>query len=552
MGRKFIQAAAFALAAAFTLGAAASAADGPDNPTIRVGLFYGSSALPGANLENHTGSGYQLGYYDDSLEFHALGYTTETQISVVKTQNVTYSGQNYVDGTSGAVTVGCYHLQLPGSYGTFEEAQTASASVQNGFPAWIDGSYYVRAGTFTSRDAATAAQEQMGITGSTVAGTSGYAVTVVKTKTGEPLFQFDAGSSQTLGIQPGLDGTEEAITWFKGYRYYGGFQNVRDGGNLTVINIVPLEDYVKGVLPYEMSNDWPLEALKAQAVCARTYAYMNLGKHERYGFDICNTNDCQVYQGAGLANSNTDKAVEETSGIYIWYNGKPAQTFYFSSDGGATESAQNIWDQNADLPYLKGVIDPYEAAVADKISQYNWSKTFTLEELTSQMNSAFSSKGYNFTGIVSVQITEYSETGNPLSVRFEDQSGKSWTFGAETLRIALGLRSNRFSLGEAPSTAVPVNDGSSGLSSIGEAYVVSGNGTVQKVSGSPYVASSDGTSRLTMSGGSSASSGNSVTFSGSGWGHNVGMSQWGAYAMAEQGMSYIDILTFYFTGVDVG
>ena len=555
MGKHDIRIAAAVLAAAlFLRPTAVFAADGPEDPTIRVGLFYGSSALPGANLENAIGSGYRLGYYDDELEFHQLGSVEETQISVVKTQNVTFNGQNYVDGTSGSITVGCYHLQLSGSYDTFEEAQTAAEAVPDGFPAWIDGTYYVRSGAYTTREAAQAAQS--GLSGSTLVGTSGYAVTVVETLTGDLLFQFDGGADRSLGIRPGLDGEEGTVTWFKGYRYYGGFRYARDGGDLTVVNIVSLEDYVKGVLPYEMSNDWPLEALKAQAVCARTYAYMNLGKHERYGFDICNTNDCQVYQGVGLSNTTTDRAVEETRGDYIWYDGELAETYYFSCDGGATESAQNIWDPNSNTPYLKGVIDPYEASVADKISQYTWSKSFTLSELTDKLNSSLSGKGYNFTGVVSVSITEVSETGNPLSIRFEDKSGRSWTFGPETIRIALDLRSNRFHLGEGSSSSTggyPVNDGSSSLSSVEGAYVLGGDGTARKISGTPYVATGEGTERLTASsGGTSSSSGDTVTFAGSGWGHNVGMSQWGAYAMAEQGMDYIDILIFYFTGVDVG
>ena len=554
MGKKLLRAAVALLAAAVLMCPAVSAADGPDNPTIRVGLYYGDSALPGANLENSTGSGYRFGYYAQQLTFQPLGSTSETQISVVKTQNVSFDGQNYVDGTSGSITIGCYHLQLLESYGSFEEAQTVADSLQGGFPAWVDGSFFVRVGTYTSKDAALSAQSQMGLPDASVVGTSEYAVTVVATKTGAPLFQFDGGSAWSLGIQPGLDDTVKTVTWFKGYRYYGGFQYTRAGGNLTVVNVVLLEDYVKGVLPYEMSNDWPLEALKAQAVCARTYAYMNMGKHEaRYGFDICNTNDCQVYQGTGLSNSLTDQAVDETSGVYVWYDGAPAETYYFSSDGGATESATNIWNPNANLPYLKGVIDPYEEAVADKISNYQWSKTYTMDELTSALNSALSSKGYRFTGVVSVEITEYSDTGNPLSVQFKDKSGKSWTFGAETIRIALGLRSNRFGLGTAPSAAFSINDGSASVANISGAYVVDGSGSVQAVADNPYVATSAGTERLTAPVPAAAeSSGDTVTFAGSGWGHNVGMSQWGAYAMAELGMNYIDILTFYFTGVEVG
>ena len=137
-----------------------------------------------------------------------------------------------------------------------------------------------------------------------------------------------------------------------------------NGGDLIVYNLVDIEDYVKGVIPYEMSNSWPIEALKAQAVCARTYA-MASRKHS--GFDLCTTECCQVYRGVGLANDTTDSAVEQTAGQYLTYNGELCVTYYSSSDGGATENSENVW--TAAVGYLKGVIDPYEADIADSVVQ---------------------------------------------------------------------------------------------------------------------------------------------------------------------------------------
>ena len=142
MGKKLLRAAVALLAAAVLMCPAVSAADGPDNPTIRVGLYYGDSALPGANLENSTGSGYRFGYYAQQLTFQPLGSTSETQISVVKTQNVSFDGQNYVDGTSGSITIGCYHLQLLESYGSFEEAQTVADSLPETLTVTCDASAY--------------------------------------------------------------------------------------------------------------------------------------------------------------------------------------------------------------------------------------------------------------------------------------------------------------------------------------------------------------------------------------------------------------------------
>lgn len=531
--------------AAICLTSMVSAVDAEINPTIQVGLFYGQNALPGANLENYTGSGYRLGYFDEDLHFVTLGHTPETQISMVKTQNVSLSNGNYVDGT-GSVTVGCYHLQMPGSYPDFESAAAAAAALQGAFPAWIEGAYFVRVGAYATKEAATAAQNTLGLSDASVTGTSSYGVTVVATKTGRPLFQFDGGASYTLGVKPGLDDATEMVTWFKGYRYYGSFRYVREsGGNLSVINVVPLEDYVRGVLPYEMSNDWPLEALKAQAVCARTYAYMNLGKHQKSGFDICNTTDCQVYQGAGLSNTRTDQAAAETYGKYVWYAGELAQTYYFSCDGGATEDVKNVWGSSGqNLPYLTGVVDIYEPSVADKTGKYNWTVTFTKQELKDILHK----KGYLCDDIVDFYVAEYTPTGNVYKITFLDAAGKSWSFvntTKEYARTLLGLNSIRYTISSGGGKFF-VNDSSTTIASASGAYAVDGAGNITAITGTPYVITGSGTEQLV-----SSSAGNSFTITGSGWGHNVGMSQWGAYAMAEQGKTYDEILKFYFTGVDV-
>lgn len=113
-----------------------------------------------------------------------------------------------------------------------------------------------------------------------------------------------------------------------------------------MVNVLSMDDYLQGVIVQEMSPSWPLEALKAQTVCARSYAYGKLqaGKHQSQGFDLCNTTDCQAYVGIANASDNSRRAVEETSGVYLWYNGRVAdQTAYSSHNGGASESAVNVW-----------------------------------------------------------------------------------------------------------------------------------------------------------------------------------------------------------------
>lgn len=115
----------------------------------------------------------------------------------------------------------------------------------------------------------------------------------------------------------------------------------RSGDKLTVINIVDIEDYVKGVIPYEMSGSWPIEALKAQALCARTYAASHFNANSYYGFDVTNDTYSQVYRGLTGATSTSDAAVEQTAMIYILYAGEPISAMYCSlqrrRDGGQRE-----------------------------------------------------------------------------------------------------------------------------------------------------------------------------------------------------------------------
>ena len=517
-------------------GAAAAAAV-PE--VVRVGLAYGTGALPGANLLNSEGSGYRLGYFDDGLNFIQLGYTYETAISVVKTRNVYYDGKNYVDSAVGAA-VGCYHLQLPAAYASFEEALAAAGQV-GGYPAWIGGTYCVRVGAYLTAEAAGAALGSSGLAGATVAGTSAGGMSVVKTGSSAILFQYDTGAATgMLGVKPGLDDSVKSATWFAGYKYYGAFRYQRiGGGDLTVVNILGREDYINCVISQEMSDSWPLEALKAQAVIARSYAATCSNRHQSQGFDLCSTTHCQAYPGMNRIGANTTRAAAETAGQYVWYGGEIAETYYFSSDGGATEDAKNVWTE--DIPYLKGVVDPWEANVAGSISGYNWSVTYTKSELEQKLRAG----GRNIGDLAGVLVNP-TAMGNAKSITFTDTAGKSWTIAGDSARVFLGVKSVRFRL-ENGAGGYYVNGGST-LPAVSGAYAIDGSGNVSQIGNGAYVITGSGTEQLQTPAGTG---GSSYTFTGSGWGHNVGMSQWGANAMAKAGKTYRDILTFYYTGVEV-
>ena len=151
-----------------------------------------------------------------------------------------------------------------------------------------------------------------------------------------------------------------------------------------------------GVVPKEIEPYSHPEALKAQAVAARTYTIKNLSKHGTYGFQLCPTTDCQVYGGYSCESAASNAAVNATKGLVVTYNGSPASVYYFSSSGGFTENVRNVWG-NLTYPYLTSVEDKYEKGDS---YNYSWTKTFTIDRLTEIM----ASKGYNVGNVQSVSI----------------------------------------------------------------------------------------------------------------------------------------------------
>lgn len=536
----------------FALSAGSAAA--VVNDTVKVGLRYGGSALFSANLENAVGEGYAFGFFDEEREFEEIGWTEETAISmtaagdIYMTENGTYSEDVLSSGYK--ALLGAWHVQLD-SFRSFEDAQEAAWEL-GGYPAWIDYEYVVRVGCYESERDAERAAEKLGEGRAVRSSDTGVLVTVTRTE--KVLFEFDAGGQRNLGVEPQGRHTE---TWFKGYKYPGSFEYLRSsGGNLTVINLVDLEEYVKGVIPYEMDDDWPLAALEAQAVCARTYACRTTSHS---GFDVCSSTCCQVYYGVGSGGAGpselTDRAVENTRGEMLYYQGDLVQNaVYHSSNGGATEDVANVW--GGSRGYLRGKEDPFEAEI--DIPNYEWSVTYTAEELTWILEQ----KGYKIGTVKNVYVSEYTPMGNVKEVTFEG-SRDDLVVKGETCRTIFysstygkSARSMRFTIngGGPASGAVYVNDPDHKLTSLDGVSVISGKGSVKSLSGKSFtVLTANGASTVETGGSAKPNKSTSGTFTltGTGSGHNLGMSQYGAKAMAELGYSYDEILEFYFTDVTI-
>ena len=381
---------------------------------------------------------------------------------------------------------------------------------------------------------------------------SGSTIKVTSSATSETLYEVDCSVDPPLAVMPIPGPGEKCVTWFDYVKYYGAFEfNPISDCYMQVVNVLNIDDYLKGVVPEEMMPYWPLEALKAQAMCARNYVATHLNSHG--SFDVCNTICCQVYGGLTKASSATDAAVEQTSGLFVRYNGEICQTYYHATNGGATESSGNVW--MTQLPYLVGRIDEYDTTVYTGYD--NWSYTYTAEEITDILNS----KGY-YIGLVKSVTPTYTETGNIYSLTFSDGS-ISHTFSKSDARSILYstkygkyTHSQRFRITSASSspTGLYINNGANPLNDIGSVYAIGGKGDISKVAskgGNVSVLTGSGLKTVNASGSGVVQTGTSFIVTGSGWGHNVGMSQYGAKAMAEAGKTFEEIIKYYFYGVTI-
>ena len=340
-------------------------------------------------------------------------------------------------------------------------------------------------------------------------------------------------SSGNIAFKPAGD-SSMAID---GKKYRGGIVFTSAGeGKLNAINLVLADEYVYGVTGLEMSASWPLEALKAQSVCARNYALTNINKHKAYGFDVCTSTDCQVYGGIDAEHTYTIKAGMETAGKYLLYNGGLAETLFFSCSGGHTANVKYVWGSS--IPYLGGVADPYENPA--EVSRYNWSKTYTIDEIQTRLTST----GVNIGSITDIKTTIEPVTGQVYELEIVGTNG-SQKYTNDKTRTWMGwdkLYSQRYTVSPVYAQSSQLMAYSAEGKEAAHGYTtISGKGTVSQASKPLSIKSASGTSTL-------SSDIVAFQFDGHGWGHGVGMSQYGAKGMADQGYTYDQILAFYYPG----
>ena len=331
-------------------------------------------------------------------------------------------------------------------------------------------------------------------------------------------------------------------------KYRGALTVLLNSGkkNLNVVNTLPLEQYLYGVVAKEVLPLWPDEAIKAQAVAARSFALYSIDNPKYANFDIRANEMGQVYGGIEGENANTTKLVDATRGMAALYNGAPIQAVFHSSGGGYTEAASAVWGK--DIPYLQAVKDYDQDS-----PRYAWTKAFTKVQLSRLLRQG----GYDVGDLQGIRLS--ARTAAPMAYTPDRGvsgrvkrltfvgSKKSVTLTGSQVRSLLALNSTLFDLQiglERPKEldvtitngygypvgkkTIPINEkGGTDSASVGDLHLFTGV------------------------------EGEKVTFTGNGWGHGVGLSQWGARGLALSKAAkgkrdyYKTILAHYYQGVKI-
>lgn len=362
---------------------------------------------------------------------------------------------------------------------------------------------------------------------SLVAGLAARGVIVVRTdaervECRSPISVFSAAPDRSITV------TSEGGSLAKG-EFTGDFEIAlgRDG-RINVINLVPLEDYVAGVLKGEMPASFPRAALEAQAVAARSYALARLGVHAEDGFDLCAEVDCQVYRGRDAAAPQHREAARATAGQVLVYSGTIVRAYFSSDCGGATDAGTNVW-WNCLLPYMEPVSDgpaanldlETDAAVRDHLARrddfcrggprHRWKTTLSRAQVQAALDRNLAKMlrqpGLTVGRLIDLRVGARSPSGRVQALVITTSTGE-YTIHRNRIRWLFG--DGGPSAGSLPSTRFVID----------------------------RVTDADGAPRA-------------FVFRGGGHGHGLGLCQWGARGRALAGQSAREILAAYYMSAQV-
>ncbi|MBA3376952.1 MAG: SpoIID/LytB domain-containing protein [Actinobacteria bacterium] len=308
---------------------------------------------------------------------------------------------------------------------------------------------------------------------------------------------------------------------------------------MIVVNEVATADYLASVVGAEVSSTWEQEALAAQAIAARTYLITHLRRHRAY--DLEGDVRDQEYGGTGTEADSTIRAVRRTAGVVATYRGAPIDALYSANAGGTTEDSENVY-QNA-LPYLRSVASP-----ADEVAKSSsWGRTsweWTRELTLAQLRDHLAVRGIDVGTPERIELTQVAASGRALRATVAGSAG-SRDIGKDQIRYYFGLRSSLFTVeriagGGVENVELTDTERQRTLEAIGAERL----GAIYR----RIVGADRETNELRMAGAVYRLP-DRFLFRGRGFGHGVGMSQWGAQGMAQAGASAEQILTHYYRGI---
>ncbi len=301
-------------------------------------------------------------------------------------------------------------------------------------------------------------------------------------------------------------------------------------GTYTLVNDVPLETYLRGVVPHEIGTKAPYAAVEAQTIIARTYVLQNLRRFAIDGYELCADTQCQVYQGLSGTAPNTDRAILATKAKVLTYGNQLVDALYSSTTGGITAAFSDVWN-GADRPYLQPVVDTAKniwnlsrLSLADEnnfqrfislrqgfnetgVRMFRWRKESSMEQIAQDLQKFLEinkSPFANFTTVQQMQVVQRSPSGRILKLAVQTDRG-NFVLEKDEIRSAFSApRSTLFYL---------------------EPLLNQGKGENKTLSGYAFV--------------------------GGGLGHGVGLSQTGAYGLAKLGWTSDRILNFYYPGTQI-
>lgn len=572
----------------------------PDEKKLRVGISYGTSVTIGYSIS--ATNGFYLGTQllsGSNYSFSYLWTLPNANITMLPIANVKMAKSDYSLAKKGESSlVGGYSVVLKRSFASTvalnrwisEKNTLLSAAGVYAFPAYINGQLQLRIGTYADDEAAAVAVSKImpyfrGYAFS-ISSPSNTGITVIDSKTGIVLFQYDnSDTNVALGTYPIFSEGNEIFTKVTSTNliYRGVFCFKRyiasSTNGITAINVLPIDEYVKGVLPYEVSSSWNIEALKANAIAIRTYTYTQLNKHQSaYGFDLCNTSNCQVYRGMKSVTESVERAVTSTKDLVVYYGEKLANCYYAASFGGVSCSAADVWG-GKEYPYLIAQLTPWENYMV-------YSRSFWISEISAvKLAQDLQDNGYLTIKdeIADIRIDEYCKNstyvktvtfidiyGNEVQITGPSRIRSLLTGTLNSANFVVGKNEVKYTIGVFLPGKEPVYD--EVLGTVQEncdgrsVHAITADEEPILAMDRYSVMTADGVSPLgkehlilrmrtdldeSVYLTAQAENENSFVFVGKGWGHGVGLSQYGSKDLADAGRSSNDILLAYFPGTTV-